>query len=273
MKIIDCHIHCSESNQDALVGFARANGLKYNLGELLTMMEDYNVSSGLLLSPPKTNGKPVPNKEILRLCRKSKGKLFPIVTVEPSSSAVSECLELAKKNKGYTKGFKILLGYFPVYPAHKVYSRIYDYAESTDLPVMFHTGDTASKTASLEHANPLSLDVLANKRQSLKIVACHFGNPWFHETAELLYKHPNVYADISGLFSVGAKYSNQYLKYLARAVSEAIYFVGSAEKIIFGTDYPVERYSDAIKFTKSLQLELDDIGKIFSENAKKVFQL
>jgi uncharacterized protein len=273
MKIIDCHIHCSESKQDALSSFAKANGLKYNLSELLSMMERNDVVSGLLLSPPQTNGRPLPNIEISKLCKKSKGRLFPIITVEPSSDQVEKCLKFAKESKGYAKGFKILLGYFPIYPYDKIYSRIYDYAEPYNLPVMFHTGDTASATGSLEHARPLNLDVLANERQDLKIIACHFGNPWFHETAELLYKHRNVFADISGLFAMGARYSSQYLSYLARAVSEAIYFAGNAEKVLFGTDYPVEKYSDAIKFTKRLRLREDDIRKIFSENAKKVFDL
>lgn len=273
MNIIDCHIHCSESKEDALIPYAKMNGLNYNLSELLAMMEENNVVSGLLLSPPQNNGSPVPNREIHRLCMKSKDRLFPIVTVKPLGSEVSKCLELARANQGYVKGFKILLGYFANYPYDQVYSRIYTYAESHNLPVMFHTGDTASSTASLVHAKPMGLDVLANERQELKIVVCHFGNPWLHDTAEILYKHPNVFADISGLFTVGAKYSRRYLNCLARALSEAIYFVGTAEKVIFGTDYPIERYSDAIKFTKSLKLTRDDIRKIFSANAKKVFDI
>jgi predicted TIM-barrel fold metal-dependent hydrolase len=273
MKIIDCHIHCSENNQDALMKFAKENGLKYNLSELLSMMDANDVVTGLLLSPPLTSGRPLPNTEVLKLCKKSKGKLFPIITVEPELKEVEKSLEVAKQNKGYVKGFKILLGYFSNYPYDKVYSRIYDYAESEGLPVMFHTGDTASSNASLEHARPLNLDVLANKRENLKILACHFGNPWFHETAELLYKHPNVFADISGLFATGAVYSAQYLAYLCRAISEAIYFVGNSDKIVFGTDYPVERYRDAIGFTKRLRLRQEDIRNIFSQNAKKVFEI
>ncbi len=273
MKIIDCHIHCSESKDDALISYAKMNGLRYDLSELLELMEDHDVSSGLLLSPPQKNGDPIPNERILELCRKSKDRLCPIITVKPSVSYIERCLKIAKSNKGIVKGFKVLLGYFPRYPYDRVYSKIYEYAEDQELPVMFHTGDTASSTASLEHAKPLGLDLLANQRENLKIVVCHFGNPWFAETAEVLYKHPNVWADISGLFTVGARYTEQYLRYLSRALSEAIFFVGNADKILFGTDYPIERYSEAIKFAKSLQLAEDDIKNILSVNAKKVFDL
>ena len=271
-KIIDAHIHCSELRDDALLSFAKANGLKYNLKELLHFMESYGVFSGLLLSPPLSSGLPVPNERIIELCLKSRDKLFPILTVEPDEKSVGECVRLAKKEKGYVKGFKIRLGYVEVFPDNKIFAPLYEYAESYDIPVMFHTGDTATSSGSLKHAHPLGLDPLANKREHLKIVACHFGNPWIMDTTELLYKHENVFADISGLVAGVSKYSKKYLDYLAQKISEAIYYVGSADKIIFGTDYPVETYSDAISLVKRIKVSRSDRQNIFSGNARRVFQ-
>jgi uncharacterized protein len=272
-KIIDCHIHCSESKDDALLSYAIANGLKYNLAELFEMMDQNDVEKGLLLSPPMKNGKPLDNKQIVSMCKKSKDRLFPIITVEPTGNQVEKNIELAKTQKGYVKGFKILLGYFPRYPYDKIYKRIYDYAEKENLPVMFHTGDTATSTGSLEHARPLAIDVVANERPNLKIVVCHFGNPWLQDTGEIMYKHPNVYSDISGLFVTGARYSRNYMNSLRRAISDVIYFVGKADKILFGTDYPIERYPDAINFVRSLKLEEEDIENILSKNARGAFDL
>ncbi len=272
-KIFDCHIHCSENKEDVLVSYAKANGLEYNLPELLSMMEEHNVSGGLLLSPPLRNGGIVPNRDVIGLCNKSKNRLFPIITTEPNRTMIEDCILLAKKNLGFVKGFKILLGYFPVFPDDKIFSKLYDYAENENLPVLFHTGDTATPDGSLEHSHPLNLDRLANKRDSLKIVACHFGNPWFQDTAELVYKHKNFYADISGLFTGGAKYSKHYLNFLARALSDAIYFMGGAEKLLFGTDYPIATYSESIKLAENLEIDREDIDKILAKNANKVFPL
>lgn len=271
--IFDCHIHCSDSKNDILIDYARSNGLDYNFSELLEMMEEHDVTSGLLLSPPLKTGTHLPNDEILDMCRKSKDRLYPVVTLGTSRKQIDSCLKIAKENKGYVKGFKVLLGYYPTYPDARVYSRVYDYAEDVDIPVMFHTGDTATSTGSLEHARPIALDKVANERQSLKIIVCHFGNPWFQETAELLYKHPNVYADISGLFSVGARYSELYIQYLSRSLSEAIYYIGRSDKILFGTDYPIERYTDAIRLVESLKIEKDDILNILSRNGRRVFRI
>ncbi len=276
-RIFDAHIHCSEAQDDLLIPYARFNGLEYTLGELLSEMETENIEGGLLLSPPLKGGGIFPNDGIIDLCNRSRGKLLPILTVEPSRDAVNDALELARKYRGKVKGFKMRLGYVEVFASDPVFSPIYDYAESVNLPVLFHTGDTATSSGSLAHSHPLTLDSLANKREELKIIACHFGNPWIGDVAELIYKHPNVYTDISGLFTGREKeasaYGAKFLDSLVQKVSEAIYFAGSAEKVLFGTDYPVEAISSAISFAKRLKIEEEDRSKIFFDNARRVFSL
>ncbi|MEM0074868.1 MAG: amidohydrolase family protein [Conexivisphaerales archaeon] len=270
-RIIDVHIHCSEMDDDILNSYAKINGLEYNMKELIDLMKENDIESGLLLSPTLANGIPVPNERIIELCKRSNGRLFPVLTVEPSKTSVSESLQMVEKNKGMIKGFKIRLGYRSVYPYDPVFYPLYEYAQMTSLPVMYHTGDTAVPNASLLHAHPINIDRVANQWDELKMIICHFGNPWFMDTAEIVYKHQNVYADISGLFLRGAKYSSKYMGYLAEMISNAIYHIGNVDKILFGTDYPVETYSDAIAFVRMLDIDEEDREKIFYYNAKKLF--
>jgi uncharacterized protein len=272
LKFIDAHLHCSELAEDGLLNYARFNGLEYTLGELLDLMKQNDVEKGLLLSPPLKSGSPAPNSRIIELCNKSNGILYPVMTVEPEKKNVQLSLKESKENLGYVKGFKIRLGYVEVYPDDPVYDPIYDYAEEENLPVMFHTGDTATSTGSLKHSHPLTIDPLANARPEMKIVICHFGNPWIADVAELIYKHPNVYADVSGLVAGdGAKYAEKYLDSLAAKLNDAIYFAGGAEKVIFGTDYPVETYRMGFKLIEKLKIDQEDILKISYGNAMKVF--
>jgi predicted TIM-barrel fold metal-dependent hydrolase len=228
---------------------------------------------GLLLSPPVGKGIPLPNEDVLRICAKSRGKLLPILTVEPSSDRVQSAIRLAKSNLGLVKGFKIMLGYAKVYADDPVFGPLYDYAESCDLPVMYHTGDTADPSGSLVHAHPLTLDALANERTGLKIVACHFGNPWIYDVAELIYKHENVYADISGMIAGESKYLEQYTDWLANQVSRAIHFAGGADKVAFGTDYPVTTHHLALSLVDKLEIDSADRRRILSENARRVFRI
>ncbi len=272
-KAIDAHIHLSERRDDGLLPFAKKNGLRYTLDELLGIMRAYHIEHGLLLSPPLKDGRALPNEEIIKLCRRSAGMLSPVLTVEPTKQKVAAAIGLAEKNRSEVKAFKIRLGYVDADADSPVFNEAYDYAEAEDVPVLFHTGDTASSTGDLGHSHPLPLDRLANRREGLTIVLCHFGNPWFEEVAELIYKHPRVYADISGLTTGGGAYANRLADWLARKISEAIYFVGGAEKVIFGTDYPVTKYADALNLVKYLDVSDRDKERILWRNAESVFGL
>ena len=271
-KIIDAHVHLSERRDDALVSFARKNRLRYTLDELLGTMRRFGVSRSLLLSPPLEGGVSLPNTEVLKWCMKSRGMLSPVITVEPTAREVKAAISLAEENKRQLKGFKIRLGYVKASAESRIFSSLYDYAESQALPILFHTGDTAFSNGDLARAHPLTLDGLANEREELTIVLCHFGNPWFEDAAELIYKHPNVYADISGLTTGGA-YAAKYADWLARKISEAIYFAAGADKVLFGTDYPVSKHSDVLALVKKLEVDEGDKEKILCRNAERVFGL
>jgi len=273
-RIIDAHAHCSgKRKDDRLRPYAKLNGLRYDLEELLYRMHRNGVARSLLLSPPMRGGAPLPNLEVVKLCERSRDMLFPVFTVEPQKGAVADALKLAQEQSGFVKGFKIWLGYRRVYARDEVFSPLYDYAEEHGLPVLFHTGDTASSTGSLAHAHPLTLDEVANKREGLKIVVCHLGNPWILDTSELLYKHRNVFADISGLMVGGGGYAREYMLMLARRISEAVYFAGGAEKVIFGTDYPVETHENGLSLVSALKVTQADKQRILWRNASRLYSL
>src|SRR5207247_8495251 len=196
------------------------NGLRYTLDELLDTMKSYGITRGLLLSPPLQGNVALPNDKVIVLCARSGGMLAPVVTVEPTAKDVKAAVRLAKENRKEVKAFKVRLGYVKALAESPVFSGLYDYAESERLPVLFHTGDTAFSTGDLSRSHPLTLDGLANKRERLTMILCHFGNPWFEDVAELIYKHPNVYADISGLITGSNVYAEKYVDALARKVCE-----------------------------------------------------
>ncbi|MDA4117539.1 MAG: amidohydrolase family protein [Thaumarchaeota archaeon] len=273
-KIIDAHVHCSDKRKDDLLrSYAARNGLRYDLEELLSSMEENGVESSLLLSPPMRGAVPLPNSDVVRMCERSRGRLFPVLTVEPEKEAVKDALALAAREREAVRGFKIWLGYRQVFAHDEVFSPLYDYAEERSLPVLFHSGDTASSSGSLVHAHPLTLDRVANERQELKIVICHFGNPWIVDTAELIYKHGNVFADISGLIVGGSDYPTQYLRLLAERISEAVYYAGGADKVLFGTDYPVQTHENGVSLVTALKVTQSDREKILWRNAARLFSI
>ncbi len=272
-KAIDAHVHLSERKDDLLRRYGDLNGLEYTLEELLQEMQKHGVARGLLLSPPTASGGIVSNEEVLSLCRRSGGTLSPVVTVEPTVKEVKAALRLTEEHKKVVKGFKVRLGYVDAAADSPVFADLYDYAEAEGVPVLFHTGDTATRDGDLTRSHPLVLDSLANRRESLTIIICHFGNPWMQDTAELIYKHPNVYADISGLTTGGGPYRKELTGLLATKLSEAVYYAGGGEKILFGTDYPVTRHTEALEIVRMMDVDDSDKERILCRNAEGVFRL
>jgi len=265
-------VHLSERRDDALVPYARKNGLSYTRDELLDTMRKHNVRRGLLLSPPLNKKTCLPNEAIINLSRKCDGLLLPVITVEPTAREVRAAVRLAEACKSEVKAFKVRLGYVKASSNSPVFDPLYDYAESKRLPVLFHTGDTAFSNGDLAQSHPLTIDPVANKREELPIVLCHFGNPWFDDAAELIYKHSNVYVDTSGLITPG-NYQAKYSEWVAKRISEAIYFAGSADKVLFGTDYPVSKYSDTLDLIRKLDVDESDKERILFRNAERIFHL
>src|SRR5205809_7236011 len=98
-EIVDAHVHLSERQDDALIRFARMNGLRYTLEELLGTMERYGITRGLLLSPPLQGNVALPNDKVIALCARGAGMLAPVVTVEPTGNDVKAAVNLAKENQ------------------------------------------------------------------------------------------------------------------------------------------------------------------------------
>src|SRR5947207_15939357 len=79
--IVDAHVHLSERRDDALIRFARTNGLRYSLDELLRTMRRHKIMCGLLLSPHLQGGSALQYEQIIKLCDRCRGTHVPTNTV------------------------------------------------------------------------------------------------------------------------------------------------------------------------------------------------
>lgn len=169
-------------------------------------------------------------------------------------------------------GFKIYLGYNPVYAYDDCYQPVYELAKELDLAVVFHTGDTASPTGRLAFSHPLTVDEVAVRHPDLRIVMAHFGNPWMLDAAEVAKKNPNVWIDLSGL-AIGIPdredFCNRYHGYV-EYLKSWLHYLDRYDRVLYGTDWPLvnmEAYLDLIRsFVPQEAWPL-----VFFENACTVF--
>ena len=95
-------------------------------------------------------------------------------------------------------GVKLYPGYYELYPNDKSLYPIYKMTEEYVKVLSVHTGMVAGNGGHLKYCRPIHLDDIATDFPGLKIVMCHFGNPFLQEAAAVLEKNPNMYADLSG---------------------------------------------------------------------------
>lgn len=171
---------------------------------------------------------------------------------------------------GIAKAIKIYLGYTYFYAYDKVYTPFYKLAEKYNCPVIFHTGDTFGEKALLKYAHPLTIDEVAVKFPKVNFVIAHLGNPWIIDAAEVIYKNPNVYADLSG-FAIG-KVDKAYEREITKKIRYALNYVGDPKKFVYGSDWPLISMTSYIKMMKKIipfKLHKD----IFYNNALELFNL
>jgi uncharacterized protein len=169
---------------------------------------------------------------------------------------------------------KIYLGYIHRYAFDDAYKGVYKLAETYDVPVVFHTGDTYDAKAKLKYADPMTIDEVAVDHPKVRFVIAHCGNPWINTAAEVAYKNANVYLDLSG-FMVGDldQYPEELVDdYLVKPVGWIFNYVGNPSKILYGSDWPLVDMGQYIRATKRAIPE-QHWKAVFHDNAVNVFKL
>ena len=162
------------------------------------------------------------------------GRAIGIASVNPLESGAAAEFDEAV-NKFNMKGLKISPTYQAMDPRSKDCFEVYEVAILHDVPVLFHCG--GGYTGSLEFADPSLLDKVALTYPDLKIVVCHYGQPYMEQTAILMRKNENVFADIS------ARTHRPWQLYNGIMIADE-YKV--SDRILFGTDYPVREHKTAV---------------------------
>ena len=169
-------------------------------------------------------------------------------------------------------GIKIYAGYYPYCVYDKVYEPVYKLSEKYNLAVVIHGGATYSDRALLKYSHPLAVDELAVNHRNINFVIAHLGDPWVMDTAAIVAKNPNVYADLSGLIVAdGPQIQSQSKNRLAMDhIMQALIYAGNYKKFLFGSDWPLAPVKPYIEYVKDLVPE-EFHEDVFLKNAINVF--
>lgn len=136
--------------------------------------------------------------------------------------------------------------------------KIYELCEREGLPILLHTGDSR-----YDYSNPNRLLPVMKIYTELTVIGAHLGG-WsvWDEAVEKLVDLPNLYVDTCSCFA-----------FMDRQKVKDIILAYGADRVLFGTDYPMWPMEDEIDALLSLRLSEEDNRKILAKNAEKVFGL
>ena len=204
--------------------------------------------------------------------KKSKGRLVAFFTVNPFEDNVMEYVEKYTEKDKFV-GLKLHPNIQEFFPDDERLRNIYKYLEEKRMPVLFHTGGIGLSGIRDCFGNLDAIDHIACEFPELPIIMGHAGRIDYRRTAELLRKHPNVYADISTNFSRLHGKEWLMLKELMEIVK---IWCGNTEKLLFGSDYPFysqDQTTEIVRdFTKHNELftvlERSDVDALMNKNAE-----
>lgn len=271
---VDVHLHLSRWWRDIRRTGYRSD-LDYSLPGLLAEMDATGVEHGLLLQLHEAPGVREGLEEGRIHATESRGRLHPISTVDPTAGPeeVQRAIELWDGEPGLA-GLKLYPGYQAFFPHDPSLAPLYEYAHRRGLPVMFHQGDTLDGIGLVKFARPLEVDEVAGRYRDVRFVLCHLGNPWIPEAAEIVYKNENVFADTSGLLAhPSAPYFERMVAQARAAVYNAVVTIGRPDRVLYGSDWPLEELRVAVDLIDRLDLPPADREAILGGNARRLFAL
>jgi len=264
--LIDCHVHLNNYAENP------GRPTKENVEDLFAKMAEHGVDHAVVLTSYKANVDRPSVEEVVEILAND-----PRTTVVEGlrwrSEARTDLYTLEDRlREGTVRGIKLYPGYDKYAINDPSLESVFRIAAKYDVPVMIHCGDTYAKDAKVRQAHPLLVDDVAVDYPDVKFVICHLGNPWFQDTAEVLYKNDNVYADISGL-TLG-DFTYEFERYMVKRVKEMIMYMGDPGKqIMYGSDWPLVRMGPYIKFLHSLELPAEEIDHIAWRTAAELFKI
>ena len=195
----------------------------------------------------------VSNEEIHQLVGLAPDRFIGFAGADPLAPGAVDRLEHAFADLKL-RGVNLHPGRQHFYPADERLEPIYALCEQYDRPVMFHAGLSWEPDTLTRYCHPLCFEEVAARHPKLRICLGHFAWPWVRETAMLMVKYPNVYADTGALYFDCAR--EFYQQTFTRDIPVTWIDRSLRHQVMFGSNNP--RF-EQIRMTQALdQLGLRD---------------
>jgi uncharacterized protein len=179
----------------------------------------------------------IPNRYVADYVGRFPQKLIGFAGIDPTETGAVDEVRAAREDL-QLRGLTISPANQDFHPADSRAMNVYAEAERLGMPILFHPSGQFTEQSKLEFGRPYLLDEVARSFPNLRLVIAQLGQPWVDETICMLGKHPNVFADVSGLLSRPWQAYNALV---------SCYQADVIDKLLFGSDFPYTNAEECIE--------------------------
>ena len=259
-RVIDCHCHIYPDAicQRAVQGISGFYGLPLvydgSIGTLRALGKAHGIDHFVVFSVATTPHQTQSiNSFIARSVQESRGAMTGLGTVHPESADIRSEVEAIRRLG--LKGVKLHHDIQKIEADDIRCMRIYEQCEEKGLPVLLHAGDNR-----YDYSNPKRLEQVLKRFPHLTVIGAHLGG-WsvWEEAADRLPPYANFHVDCSSsLYALTPE--------RARSIIRAY----GAERVLFGTDYPMWPVGAELSRLRALGLSEQEMEAITHRNAQKL---
>ncbi|GLZ54756.1 amidohydrolase family protein [Actinomycetospora sp. NBRC 106378] len=270
----DAHGHCSLDPEllDASAGYFKAGENRTpTVEDIAAYYRERNTAAVVFtVDATSATGHPaLSSEEIADRAAAHADVLIPFGSVDPHGGAASVRRIRSLVADHGVRGFKFHPSLQGFEPHDRRYYPLYEAITELGVPVVFHTGQTGigaglpgGRGIKLRYSDPMLLDDVAADFAELTIVMAHPSVPWQDAAISVATHKANVFIDLSG-------WSPTYFPpQLVRAAGRWL-----ADKVLFGSDYPVLTPDRWQRDFAALDLPDDVRPRILKDNARRLLGL
>ena len=265
MAIIDCHTH-----------LGRNEHIDCSVSQILKSMDEARIDQSLVFAGALND---CSNEWMLEQIAPHTDRLLGVAAYDNTTGTGWDHTKRLVDwyGEGKIAAVKFYTGYEHFYPVDKV--SVLQYLNEVSCPAIFHMGDCLHSVsrAKLKYAQPIHIDEVAVDYPQMNFIIAHMAYPWVKEAAEVCYKNPNVYSDISGF--VYNKFTGHDKTRFKKNIDEFL-DIADSDKLLFGTDFPIasqSSYLDALQYLSDGKINRQAAEiytpEYMTKNVKRAFNL
>ena len=196
------------------------------------------------------------NEFILQSAQDHPDKIVPVGTLHPHCSEAELESHLHFLLDHHFHGVKIHPDMLSISVNDPGMEKVYRACAEGGLPLLLHTGDNR-----FDYSNPPQIEKVLRDHPRLTVVGGHFSGLYHYtEAADTLSGYPNLFCDCSSSF---VRLTPQEARHCLEKFG--------ANKVMFGTDFPVCIPQYDLRFLFDLGLGDEALDRILFQNAVRIY--